>query len=190
MRGPSRGIPSCKRRPLTEGDTMHNPKPDPSTMRPTAPPGPQNPKYSLEETKEVRFITRLDTDKPGVFIVKLSTIIPEKRKKELFQELHKKINVFAPGSELIILPSYVEAVEAQNKIEEPSDAWMNERIGKKETRVFPLWQSMATAPEDRYILTIDKYEECEVAMRSPSEERWMTSGDEWCFPVRWMELPK
>lgn len=183
--GPPRGIPPCKPRPLTEGNTMHNPKPPPSVNRPPAP------WYIGEPLQGLKHITRLDTDKPGLYIVKLATIIPDKRKKELFQELHKKINVFAPGSELVILPSYVEAVEIQNKAEpEPSDAWMNERIGKKETVGFPVWQSMATAPEDRYILIRDKYNECEVVMWSSGAERWMTSGDEWCFPIVWMECPK
>ena len=94
---------------------MHNPKPPPTNKRPPAPPAPQNP----DAVQELKHVSRLGIPEtgglPDVFIVKLNQLIPKSHFARLYEDLYEKINNLAPGSEIVILPDYVDAVEIQEK---------------------------------------------------------------------------
>lgn len=159
MKGPPRPIPKCKERPKSY-------------------------------TEELKYVTRLDTDKPGLYVIKVSGVISIKRRQRIYDFILPKIIRFSPGSDLLVLDGPMDVVEIHNKTEpEPSDAWINERIGKKETIEFPKWQSMKDAPTNRYIL-IRHEGECAVVRWNDDTGDWVDAENNWYSASEWMELPK
>ena len=185
----------CKPRPkpLTEGNTMHNPAPPPR-QRPPAPPAPPRP----GSTQELKHVSRLRIPEtggsPDVYIVKLSQRVPNSVIDTIRIELAPKIEKLAPGSELAILPHCVEAVEVVKKpVTDEDDSWINERIGKKKTVSFPKWLGMISAPTNgRFILARNAYKEYSVVRYKIRDEfpAWEDADTVIHTPVEWMELPE